>query len=104
MPERPLQKICYVEDDDDIQRVARLALERPVAGQLVEMFETAPGDALGCLTCHAPLAEQRPLVREPGGHVTNPAFDPALQSRGLVCAGCHVRAHERFGPPRRDGS
>lgn len=28
MPERPLQKVCYVEDDDDIQRVARLALER----------------------------------------------------------------------------
>jgi two-component system, OmpR family, response regulator len=28
MPERPLRKICYVEDDDDIQRVARLALER----------------------------------------------------------------------------
>lgn len=28
MPDRPLQKICYVEDDDDIQRVARLALER----------------------------------------------------------------------------
>ncbi|MDH5579804.1 MAG: response regulator, partial [Betaproteobacteria bacterium] len=28
MPERPLQKICYVEDDDDIQRIARLALER----------------------------------------------------------------------------
>lgn len=28
MPERPLQKICYVEDDEDIQRIARLALER----------------------------------------------------------------------------
>ncbi len=28
MPERPLQKVCYVEDDDDIQRVARLSLER----------------------------------------------------------------------------
>ena len=28
MPERPLRKICYVEDDDDIQRVARLSLER----------------------------------------------------------------------------
>jgi two-component system, OmpR family, response regulator len=28
MPDRPLQKICYVEDDDDIQRIARLALER----------------------------------------------------------------------------
>jgi len=28
MPERPLQKVCYVEDDEDIQRIARLALER----------------------------------------------------------------------------
>lgn|SRR5574341_523647 len=28
MPERPLLKICYVEDDVDIQRIARLALER----------------------------------------------------------------------------
>lgn len=28
MPERPLHKICYVEDDEDIQRIARLALER----------------------------------------------------------------------------
>ena len=66
-----------------------------VTGQLVEMLESAPADALGCYTCHAPLAEQRPK---------NPAFDPALSSHGLGCAGCHVRAHERFGPPRRDGS
>ena len=28
MPDRPLQKICYVEDDEDIQRIARMALER----------------------------------------------------------------------------
>lgn len=28
MPERPLLKVCYVEDDEDIQRIARLALER----------------------------------------------------------------------------
>lgn len=28
MSDRPLQKVCYVEDDDDIQRIARLALER----------------------------------------------------------------------------
>jgi hypothetical protein len=75
-----------------------------VAGQLVEMFKSAPDDALGCLGCHAPLAEQRPLVASDGGHTRNAAFDAALQPRGLVCAGCHVRAHERFGPPRRDGS
>jgi two-component system OmpR family response regulator len=28
MPERPLNKICYVEDDEDIQRIVRLSLER----------------------------------------------------------------------------
>ena len=28
MPERTLQKICYVEDDEDIQRIVRMSLER----------------------------------------------------------------------------
>src|SRR6201988_2425581 len=28
MPERPLQPICYVEDDEDIQRIVRMSLER----------------------------------------------------------------------------
>lgn len=28
MPSRPLQRICYVEDDEDIQRIVRLSLER----------------------------------------------------------------------------
>jgi len=28
MPDRPLNKICYVEDDEDIQRIVRLSLER----------------------------------------------------------------------------
>jgi CheY-like chemotaxis protein len=28
MPSRPLMKICYVEDDEDIQRIVRLSLER----------------------------------------------------------------------------
>ncbi|MGH8687277.1 MAG: response regulator [Burkholderiales bacterium] len=28
MPDRPLLKVCYVEDDEDIQRIARMALER----------------------------------------------------------------------------
>jgi cytochrome c554/c'-like protein len=75
-----------------------------VAGQLVEMLQSAPADALGCQTCHAPLAEQRPLLGAEAGDAANPAFDPALRAAGLVCAGCHVRTHQRFGPPRRDGS
>ncbi|MDW8468791.1 MAG: response regulator [Burkholderiales bacterium] len=28
MPERPLNRILYIEDEEDIQRIARLALER----------------------------------------------------------------------------
>ena len=75
-----------------------------VSGQLVGMHREAPGDALGCYTCHAPLAEQRPFLSARDGHAKNPVYDPALASHGLVCAACHVRAHERFGPPRRDGS
>ena len=75
-----------------------------VAGQLVEMLESDPPSALSCFTCHAPLAEQVPRVDDGGRARTNPAYDAALGARGLVCAGCHVRAHQRFGPPRRDGS
>jgi hypothetical protein len=75
-----------------------------VAGQLVEMLERDPAGALACLACHAPLAEQAPLVADGRGFRRNPVFDPALQARGLTCAGCHVRGHRRFGPPRRDGS
>ena len=73
-------------------------------GQLVEMFESDPTSALGCLGCHAPLAEQSPLIRSTGRLAANPTFDSALHREGLPCAGCHVRGHQRFGPPRRDGS
>ena len=73
-----------------------------VAGQLAEMHTTDPRGALACYQCHAPLAEQSPLRRDT--LVSNPEFDPALRARGIPCAACHVRGHERFGPPRRDGS
>lgn len=75
-----------------------------VAGQLVDLLADDPAQALGCLTCHAPLAEQRPLARVRGAWVPNRHFERDLQPRGVVCAACHVRGHERFGPPRRDGS
>jgi hypothetical protein len=65
-----------------------------VAGQLADLWRTDAESARLCLTCHAPLAEQQPENR--------PIFDAALQRQGLVCAACHVREHERFGPPRRE--
>jgi hypothetical protein len=74
-----------------------------IEGQLVAMLTSDPLTALGCLTCHAPLAEQAPLTREEAAR-PNPAYDAALRSKGVPCAGCHVRGHQRFGPPRRDGT
>lgn len=75
-----------------------------IAGQLVEMLRTEPAQARTCFTCHAPLGEQAPLVRGPNGLAANPDLDASLQAQGIVCASCHVRNHQRFGPPRRDGS
>jgi hypothetical protein len=72
-----------------------------VAGQLVEMAKRDPAGARACLVCHAPLAEQAPVTRAADGLVPNPAFEPALQHEGVVCASCHVRQHQRFGPPPR---
>jgi len=73
-----------------------------VTGQLVELLAREPRTALACQQCHAPLAEQAPVVAET--LAPNPAFDAALRTRGIPCAACHVRGHARFGPPRRDGS
>ena len=72
-----------------------------VAGQLVSMWRDDPESARLCLSCHAPLAEQQPSTSQ--GR-PNPAFDAGLQHAGIACAVCHVRRHERFGPPRRDGT
>jgi hypothetical protein len=65
-----------------------------VTGQLADLWRSDPESARLCLTCHAPLAEQQPDNRD--------VFDAALQREGVVCAACHVRQHQRFGPPRRD--
>ncbi|OGL06495.1 MAG: hypothetical protein A3I03_08225 [Candidatus Rokubacteria bacterium RIFCSPLOWO2_02_FULL_68_19] len=76
-----------------------------VKGQLVEMLASDTDSALGCYACHAPLSEQQEKVaRRKGGFTPNAAFDARLQVKGLTCAACHVRRHQRFGPPKRDGS
>lgn len=79
-----------------------------VMGQLVDLYRSDPATAIDCQRCHAPLTEQLQKVeRTSGGGASFPAnrgFDRALQAKGLVCAACHVREWQRFGPPRRDGS
>lgn len=68
------------------------------AGQLVEGEFAAPAELRQCQTCHAPLSEQQPFNDK---EALNPVFDAALRKQGIVCAACHVRSHQRFGPPRR---
>ena len=68
------------------------------AGQLIEGDLAHPLELRGCQTCHAPLEEQQPYDATLQG---NPLYDAELRAQGIVCASCHVRAHRRFGPPRR---
>jgi hypothetical protein len=60
-----------------------------------------------CLRCHAPMAEQKALLALEHGWPNAPKQPPpeyveaGLGHQGLVCAACHVRGHQRFGPPPR---
>jgi CheY-like chemotaxis protein len=48
MPERPLQRICYVEDDEDIQRIVRMSLER--VGKMTVAVVTDPTQAIEAIS------------------------------------------------------
>jgi len=77
-------------------------------GQILNLTHTSPAEAVFCMTCHAPLGEQMPVNIEVGNGnqqtpVENPNFDSQLQLKGITCAACHVRQHQRFGPPKAEG-
>lgn len=52
MPDRPLNKICYVEDDEDIQRIVRLSLER--IGKMTVETVSNPLEAIDRITAFTP--------------------------------------------------
>ncbi|MDP6484379.1 MAG: multiheme c-type cytochrome [Nitrospinota bacterium] len=67
---------------------------------VVGQWADNPAGAGDCVGCHAPLAEQQPYrVARSGAAVRNEGYVKDLEKGGLVCAACHVRGHERFGPP-----
>ena len=99
----------------------------------MELIHGDPKMALLCYSCHAPLTEQQEKIVNKGGgspslfkkhrafsalssnasgswagtelkFKKHRAFSASLQQKGLTCVGCHVRGHQRFGPPKRDGS
>mgnify|MGYP001224223751 FL=1 len=79
------------------------------AGILWQLRLLPQAEANQCLDCHAPLAEQKALLAREHGWAGAPAEPPPayvpadLGHAGLTCAGCHVRRHQRFGPPPRPG-
>jgi len=52
LPARPLNKICYVEDDEDIQRIVRMSLER--IGKMKVEIVGDPTAALDAMTAFGP--------------------------------------------------
>lgn len=56
-----------------------------------------------CMSCHAPLAEQRQAFEDAraAGDADTPAGQ-GLAAVGNSCGGCHLRNHQRYGPPQRD--
>jgi len=52
MPERPLSRICYVEDDEDIQRIVRMSLER--VGKMTVELVSDPFAAIDTIVAFKP--------------------------------------------------
>jgi two-component system OmpR family response regulator len=52
VPSRPLSKVCYVEDDVDIQRIARMSLER--IGKMTVEIVGDPTEAIAAMTAFRP--------------------------------------------------
>jgi len=75
-------------------------------GQIIDFQKNSPDQAVLCQTCHAPLTEQMAFIKADDGgesaYQKNPHFDPKLQLKGITCAACHVRQHQRFGPPKAE--
>jgi len=98
--------------DDWRQSLHSRAMGPGIMGQLVNMAPHATDEHQDCLRCHAPLQEQAAglagaLAQAKGGVDTSargPDSARALHEQGLVCAACHMRGYQRYGPPRRDGS
>ena len=52
MPDRPLNRICYVEDDEDIQRIVRMSLER--IGKMTVSVVSDPTKAIDAILAFKP--------------------------------------------------
>lgn len=96
---------CHLQQWNDWQTSLHSKAMGPgVLGQLLDMPADAGDEHQTCLRCHAPLAEQAASLSTAIAGGTTVGAPAPSHTHGLTCAGCHVRQHTRYGPPRRDGS
>jgi cytochrome c2 len=69
-----------------------------VMGQLHDRAYSGPEFTAGCRACHAPNAEQAPMLPTEKDYEVNYSYDEQLADDGITCLACHVRQHARFGP------
>jgi hypothetical protein len=73
-------------------------------GLVGQLLTFSPQETQDCLDCHAPLAEQAMAFE--AARQAGKAHLPQVQglaAAGNSCGGCHLRGHQRFGPPARGG-
>lgn len=80
-----------------------MAMGPGILGQLITMAPDAHKQHRGCTSCHAPLAEQAADLSKALASTSRATAD-GLHRSGLICAACHVRESQWYGPARRDGS
>lgn len=95
---------CHVQQYQDWSKALHAKAMGPgLLGQLLTMPAQDRDEHQTCLRCHAPLAEQADSLVEALSQA-KAGTGTGLHQQGMVCAACHVRGRQVFGPPRRDGS
>jgi len=98
---------CHIAEFNDWKQSRHSQAMGPgIMGQLVNMSAAATEEHQECIRCHAPLREQADSLVAALERVQGKGRrdGPALHEQGLVCAACHMRGYQRYGPPRKDGS
>ncbi len=97
-------KLCHSQQFKDWQNSRHASsMGAGVLGQLPSLLKNDPESARDCFRCHTPLSEQQNILQNKNGEWhKNKHFNKKLQHQGLICAGCHIRKWQRFGPPRQN--
>ncbi len=96
--------LCHVRQFEEWR--GSLHAEALGPGLLGQLPAMSAADAAHCLSCHAPRVEQQrhilsaPMQATPEQEAPEHALlvQASAGAGGVDCAGCHVRAHRRYGP------